>query len=149
MSILYRYTRDIKLSEDLLQETFVSIFKNLDKFDSAKGSFEAWTARLAVNAALQELRRTKEISMAEIPESSINFESSIHDRMTIAELKKTIDVLPDIHRIILNMYYYDNYSHKEIADILGIKVSSSRSQLTRARIILIERWTKLNTSGIS
>ena len=87
--------------------------------------------------------------MAEIPEGSINFESSIHDRMTIAELKKTIDVLPDIHRIILNMYYYDNYSHKEIADILGIKVSSSRSQLTRARIILIERWTKLNTSGIS
>lgn len=147
MSIIYRYTKDIKMSEDLLQDSYVKIFRNLKQFDASKGNFESWSSKIAVNTALQYLRKRKDLFVESIPELSFDFETNIHDQLTISELKEAIDKLPSVHRVILNLYYYENYNHKEISEILGIKKSTSRSQLARARILLHEKWTNLNTTG--
>lgn len=148
MSIIYRYTRDIKMSEDLLQDSYVKIFRNLNQFDVSKGHFESWSSKIAVNTALQYLRKKKDLLMEQIPESVFDFESNIDDQLTVSELKETIDKLPEVHRVILNMYYYENYNHKEISEILGIQQSTSRSQLARARMLLQSKWTNLNTTGL-
>ena len=148
MSIVYRYVKYIRMSEDLLQETYIQIFRNINSYKTSLGGFNAWSARIAVNTALQYLRKTKDILVDELPEISINEAQHIYDKLTVEEIKETIDDLPEVHRIILNLYYYENFSHEEIASLLGIKKSTSRSQLSRAKNLLVSKWTKLNTSGI-
>lgn len=147
MAILYRYTRNVNLSQDLLQETFISIFKYLENFDSKKGSFDNWTARIAVNKFLQLKRKKNEITYPEvIPEISKAGEDELISKLTVQELKAVIEQLPEIHRVILNLVYFEEYSHAEIAEILGIKPSSSRAQLSRAKVSLVSIWSKINTS---
>ncbi len=148
MSIVYRYVKDIRMSEDLLQETYIQIFRNINSYKASLGGFNAWSSRIAVNTALQYLRKRKDILMDELPELGFNETQHIYDKLTVEEIKETIDDLPEVHRIILNLYYYENYSHEEIASLLGIKNSTSRSQLSRAKNLLVSKWTKLNTSGI-
>ncbi len=143
MSIVYRYIKDIEISKDVLQETFVKIFTSLGNFDSNKGQFKSWSARIAVNEALQHLRRKKIIN-TEIHENLILEDKDLLTSMTVEEIKMTIDKMSETDRVILNLFYFDEYDHEEISKMLGIKRSSSRSQLARARKHLIMTWKKIN-----
>lgn len=149
MSIIYRYTRQIDISKDLLQETFIKIFKKLSDFNEEKGSFHNWTARIAINETLQ-YKRNKNIfsEIVDLTENMKTVDDSVLNSLTVEELRSIIYRLPEVHQVILNLFYFDEYSHNEIAELLQIEPSSSRSRLTRARKILAFHWFNLNASKV-
>jgi len=145
MSVAIRYDNDINTAKDVLQNTFIKIFNNLKKFDSEKGNFNQWSKRILINEILILKRKNKELLNGNIYLDIKSYtEIDLLDKMTVKELKKVIDKLPYVHKVILNLYYFEDYSHKEIAKILGIKESSSRSQLSVSRKLLRAEWKQQN-----
>jgi RNA polymerase sigma-70 factor (ECF subfamily) len=146
MSLLYRYSRDIHRSQDLLQETFVLIFRKLGQFNVAKGTFESWTSKIAINTYLQDYRKKNFLHYQQVPElATEDGEMSTIEKMTVKEIRVAISKLSEADSTILNLYYFEEYSHKEIAELFDIEISSSRSKLSRARKILSNYWSTLNT----
>lgn len=137
MTVCLRYTRHRMEAEDVLQDAFIKVFDNIRKFES-KGSFEGWIRRIVVNTALKNSARhsfQKELMGVEtVLESSED--PSVFSKMTEDELLKLISQLPDGYRTVFNLYVLEDYSHKEIAEALGIEESTSRSQLVKARNML-------------
>lgn len=147
MSIAYRYDSDINTAKDVLQNTFIKIFNNLRKFDSEKGSFDQWSSRILINEILMLKRKNKEfININDGIEVYTKIDSI--DKMTIKELRNVINNLPEVHKVILNLYYFEEYSHKEIASLLGIKESSSRAQLSKSRNLLKTKWNNQNLIAV-
>ena len=148
MGTIFRYTNDIGLSQDLLQETFIKIFNNLKNFDASKGTFNSWSNRIAINEYLQVKRKRNELNYEEnLPELFTNPESAMIAKMTVEELRSIIEKMPEKHRTILNLFYFESYTHEEISEMLNIKKSSSRAQLSRARKNLETIWYNLNMSA--
>jgi RNA polymerase sigma-70 factor (ECF subfamily) len=145
MSIAYRYTRDINISQDFLQESFIIIFKKLDQFEPTKGNFEGWTARILINKILEHKRKTRELYFEDYIDLEPITENTIFHKLSVDELKVEIAKLPEIYRIILQLHYFDEFSHAEIAEMLNIEQSSSRSRLTRAKQLITAGWRNLQT----
>jgi RNA polymerase sigma-70 factor (ECF subfamily) len=139
-SICYRYAKNAEDAKDLLQETFINVFQHLKGF-KAEGSFEGWIRRIAVNCSVRHYQiSVKRIDDGDI-ESSVDPStySDVIDELSAEELMKIINQLPDGYRMVFNMYAIEGYSHNEIGEILGISPSASRSQLSRARQLLVEQ----------
>lgn len=137
-SVCLKYSRNYAEAEDNLQDAFLTIFSKIAQYRD-KGSFEGWLKRITINTALQRYRGQGvfEIVNEELIE---DVELDIDDDdITIDFLLKTIQELPDRYRLVFNMYVLDGYSHNEIAQMLSINVGTSKSNLARARKILIER----------
>ncbi len=147
MSIAYRYTRDINLSKDFLQESFIIIFNKLDQFDSTKGNFEGWTARIIINKILEHKRKAREFYFEDYTDIEPIVDNPIFHKLSVDELKIEIAKLPEIYRVILQLHYFDEFTHSEIAKLLAIEPSSSRSRLTRAKQIITARWRHLQTAN--
>lgn len=135
--VCVRYLRDHQKAEDVLQETFIQVFKTIHRFEN-KGSLEGWLYRIAVNACLKELRKTKRLSF---PEEETMFDQLIewpeaYDKLNAEDILVLLDRLPEHYRIIFNMNVIEGYTHKEISTMLGIQESLSRTKLTRARKML-------------
>lgn len=137
-SVCLKYSRNYAEAEDNLQDAFLTIFKKIDQYKH-KGSFEGWLKRIAINTALQRYRGQGVFEI--INEDYIEDESvEIDDEhVSIDFLLKIIQELPDRYRLVFNLYVLDGYSHKEIANMLNIKVGTSKSNLARARKLLIEK----------
>jgi len=149
MAISFRYSNDINSAKDILQNTFIKIFSNLPKFNSEKGNFEQWSTKILINEMLMLKRKNKEFLNGNIYEGIEKYtEIDLLDKMTIDELKQLINILPEVHKVILNLYYFEEYSHKEIASLLGIKESSSRSQLSKSRSLLKNKWHNQNLIAV-
>lgn len=137
MGLCLRYCRNRAEAEDALQEAFIRIFDKLDLYDY-KGSFEGWLKRLTVNVALKsyQLKRfTHEFSgLDQLPEGS--GDPTAFARLGEQELLALVASLPEGYRLVFNLYAIEGYSHKEIAQTLGIQEASSRSQLLKARKLL-------------
>lgn len=137
MGVCLRYCRNRAEAEDALQESFIRIFDKLHLYDF-KGSFEGWLKRLTVNVALKsyQLKRfTHEQSGLEaVPEGS--GDPTAYARLGEQELMGLVMSLPEGYRLVFNLYAIEGYSHKEIAQALGIQEASSRSQLLKARKLL-------------
>ena len=135
-----RYARNSQESEDMLQEAFVKVFNSLDKF-SFKGSFEGWIRRIVVNTCLRYLEKDKitfeDIDIIEYSASNV-IQASAIENLAEEELLKVIALLPDGYKMVFNLYVIEGYSHKEIAKLLNIGESTSRSQLVKARKLLKE-----------
>lgn len=146
LGIAMRYFKDKAKAEDVLQDGFIKIFKNLHKFKN-KGSFEGWMRRIVVNTALDEIRKEKK-NQNNIELDNTNFKivhkSDIEERLQAEVLMDIVKQLPDGFRIIFNMYAIEGYSHKEIANELGISESTSKSQYSRAKAALREQLKKYN-----
>lgn len=142
LNICVRMLRDQAAAEDALQEAFVSAFRKLHTFEG-RASFGAWLKRIVVNRCLSHLSRHKplvesldeahfrEASPAEEPEADLPLDP--------AQIHEAIKSLPDGCRVIFNLYLLEGYDHQEIAGILGVSVSTSKSQYHRARMLLRER----------
>jgi len=141
LSVCLRYVSDRSAAEDVLQDGFVALFSKLDSY-KGDGSFEGWARRIFVNTALMYLRKKDALKMSEEIETayslSSNTSSQIED-IGYKELMKLIGELPAGFRTVFNMYVIEGYTHKEIADSLGITETTSRTQLSRARIWLQEK----------
>ena len=135
--ICLRYAVDKGQAQDFLQDAFVNIYKKLDQFDRMKGSFGSWASRITVNECLAYARKKTlypvNISEAEEVESTDN---SALSQLSLKEMLLLIHGLPYGYRTIFNMYVIDGFSHKEIANQMGISVSTSKSQLAKARKVL-------------
>jgi len=135
--VCLRYGKDRSTAQDYLQETFISIFKNLAQFDSNKGVFESWAKRVAVNVCLMDIRKNTlyavNINAAEMVESK---DVSALSQLSLKEMLHHIQQLPTGYRTIFNLYVIDGFSHKEIAEKLNVSISTSKSQLMKARHIL-------------
>ncbi len=144
MSICRRYARDQDMAQDILQESLILIFKNINKFEG-KGSFEGWIRKITVRAALQWIDRKwyrNEQNLVGIPqEQEISAETYIdYDGEIIMEMVMS---LPEKYRVVFNLFVVDEYNHTEIAETLKIKEATSRSHLLRARKMLQEKYLKL------
>ena len=135
--LCYRYVKDSMEAEDILITAFMKIFDKIEQFKS-EGSFEGWIRRIVVNEALTHLRRNRSMYL-ETELEQADREPDYHtlgDHLEAEDLLNMIQELPAGYRIVFNMYAIDGYSHKEIADHLGINENTSKSQLSRARVYL-------------
>lgn len=136
-AVCLRYAGNEDEAEDILQEGFIKIFKKLDSFRS-EGSFEGWIRRIFVNTAIEHFRRKKYMqSVSEKEENTIEGNDvSVLDKMAAKDIMALIKQLSPGYRTVFNMYVVEGYTHKEIADMLGISEGTSKSQLSRAKVIL-------------
>ena len=137
-----RIVNDTMEAEDIMQESFLSAFEKIDTY-SGTVSFGAWLKKIVVNRSLDALSRRKAIfedidTHLELRDES-GEDSSRNEEidLKVEEVKEAIERLPDGYRIILSLYLLEGYDHDEIADILAITSSTSRSQLSRAKQKLI------------
>lgn len=138
-----RYIGDRTQAEDILQEGFITLFTKLENF-KGEGSFEGWARRIFVTTALMDLRKKDALKMSEDIDAVRGMKADLPsqgENIGYKELMKLIMSLPPGFRTVFNMYAIEGYSHKEIADALGISETTSRTQLSRARIWL---QTKIN-----
>lgn len=126
------------------QECFYQILKCIKKYDPAKGEFEAWLYKLCYYTILNQ--KKKHIKFYELHTSHIKVEKEETDDYPISgeELIAHIQQLPEGYRMVLNLFVFEGLSHDEIADVLDITASTSRSQLTRAKALLKKRLMNKN-----
>lgn len=142
----YRITGNEDDADDVLQEAFISAFKNLDNY-RADATFGAWLKRIVVNKAINVLKRKKQESLPDdeqwdIAEETVEEEVSYHG-LTVERVKVAIQQLPEGYRAVLTLYLLEGYDHQEIGEILGVSESTSKSQLNRAKSKLRELLVKL------
>lgn len=136
-AVCLRYAGNAEEAEDILQEGFIKVFKKLDSFRS-EGSFEGWLRRIFVNTAIEHFRRKRYMMpVTEREENTIEGKYlSVLDSMAARDIMALVQELSPGYRTVFNMYVVEGYTHKEIADMLGISEGTSKSQLSRAKVIL-------------
>lgn len=136
-SVCRRYVMQLQEAEDILVCGFTKVFQKLDQF-KGQGSFEGWVRRIMVNEALTFIRRNKSMYL-EVEIEKASREPDFHklsDQLEVEDLEKMIDRLPMGYKTVFNLYAIEGFSHKEIAEKLGISENTSKSQLSRARVHL-------------
>jgi len=145
MAICYRYIGDKETSQDILHDGFIKIFTSINSFSyRGEGSLKAWMSRIFVNLSLEYLRKNEHIIKNSAPieewrEADADVEEEDIDQVPDEVLMEFISQLPEGYRAVFNMYTIEDMSHKEIGDALGINEASSRSQLSRAKTILVKK----------
>lgn len=136
-AVCLRYASNAEEAEDILQEGFIKIFKKLDSF-RGEGSFEGWIRRIFVNTAIEHFRRKRYLQpVTEKEENTIEGKSlSALDGLAEKDILALVRQLSPGYRTVFNMYVVEGYTHKEIGDMLGISEGTSKSQLSRAKVIL-------------
>lgn len=161
LGICTRYMKDRMLAEDIMQETFMVIFAKVGQFKDI-GSFEGWMKRIMVNACLKYLQKNKGNYHYDIEdvrdeqvysiqpnqeENDVNYKDSKsvieNTEFSKEEIMKVVSELPDGFRIVFNLYAIEGFKHKEIAEQLNISISTSKTQLIRARKQLQHKLFKL------
>jgi RNA polymerase sigma factor (sigma-70 family) len=143
LGVCYRYTKSMTDAEDVLQEGFIKVFKNLHQF-KFEGDIGAWIRRIMVNTAINFLKSNSKYQ-AELSFTDATLHPVSNDDPEVAintkDLAQLIRQLPPGYQTIFNMHAVEGYSHVEIGKILGINEGTSRSQYARARGLLIT-WIK-------
>lgn len=135
MTVCRRYTPNSAEAEDILQEAFIKVFRNFDRFDAQKGNIEQWIRRIVIHKAIEFWRKNQRnpfVSTEKMHEEPI-FAAEIEEQMDAEAVLHLIATLPERSRIVFNLYAIEGYSHREIAETLNINEGSSRTYLTRAR----------------
>ena len=142
--VCIRYIGDRVLAEDILQDGFVTLFSKLKDY-KGDGAFEGWARRIFVTTALMSLRKKDALKMSDELVSVRGMKTETTSQMQnigYKELMKLVMSLPPGFRTVFNMYAIEGYSHKEIADMLGITETTSRTQFSRARAWLQNKIEK-------
>jgi RNA polymerase sigma-70 factor (ECF subfamily) len=146
MSICRRYTYSKYEADDIFQEAFIDIFKGLKTYNAQKGNFEGWVYTITVNAALKNIRKNikeKQLQFEEVNDSQAP-KVYLDEFLAAEDLIRFIDQLPLGKKTIFNMYVVEGYSHKEIGGMLNISEGTSKSQLSKAKEMLIDLHNKNN-----
>jgi len=134
-ALCLKYSKNKQEAQDNLQDGFITIFSKIEQY-KFKGSFEGWLKRIVINTALQRYREKNVLNLIseEIPDK-IEVEVD-EENISLEFLLKIIQELPNRYRLVFNLYVLDEYPHKEVAEILKISEGTSKSNLSRARLIL-------------
>jgi RNA polymerase sigma factor (sigma-70 family) len=135
--VCLRYTGNGDDAQDVLQDGFVKVFRKLDSFRS-EGSFEGWIRRVFVNTAIEHFRRKHYMQpVTEREENTLESKTlTALDGLSEKDILKLVQQLAPGYRAVFNLYVVEGYSHKEIAEMLDITEGTSKSQLSRAKVIL-------------
>lgn len=142
--VCLRYCIDNEEAKDILQDGFVKVFSKIGQFAFA-GSFEGWMKRIFVNTALEYYRINKVHMYHSDVESAmhIDYEDYTVEKIGQKEILKIMNTLAPGYRMVLNLFIVEGYGHAEIAEMLGITEGTSKSQLSRARVLLQEELKKV------
>ncbi len=145
MGTCLRYTKDKERAKDILQDAFIKIFANIAKFEDT-GSFEGWMRRVVVNTAIDHLRKKKndhvflgeDSSPEDHRDEQLDEEANVKEEEAFkqAKAKEIVEALQELspaYRTVFNLYVVENYSHKEIAEMLDINIGTSKSNLAKAK----------------
>jgi len=129
-----RYLKNAETAEDVLVEAFYKVLTKLDSY-SGEGSFEGWIRRIVVNEALMNLRKNKNLKLnVEInPNLDRPTTMNVEDDLAAADILNLLNQLPTGYRTVFNLYVVEGYKHREIAELLGISINTSKSQLILAK----------------
>ena len=135
--VCLRYASNAEEAEDILQEGFIKIFNKINSY-RGEGSFEGWIRRIFVNTAIEHFRKKTYLQpIGEIEENTVEGKYlSVLDNLAEKDIIQLIQQLSPGYRTVFNMYVVEGYSHKQIAEMLGISEGTSKSQLSRAKLIL-------------
>lgn len=138
LSVCYRFAQSREDAEDMLQEAFIKVFTQIHTFQN-KGAFEGWIRRIIVHTCINFLKKYRKfnesVDLAYASAVAVK-EETVPSIMQAKQVIECIRLLPVGYRTVLNLYALEGYSHKEIADMLDIEESTSRSQYTRAKALL-------------
>ncbi len=147
MGICRRYLKSEEDAEDVLVETMFKVLTRVQDFKS-EGSFEGWVRRIAVNEALMCLRKNRLLDMTDaLQDIDMPEQQSAADQMSMHEILKALDTLPAGYRTVFNLYVVEGYKHREIADMLGVSINTSKSQLALAKERMQEALKKMGFNG--
>ena len=141
-SVCYRYVPSDDDAKDVLQNSFVKIFTSIQTFDyRGEDSFKAWMKRVVVNEALACLKQRKNLMFVEqdIASQDVADDEPQPERLSPDELHRLISELPDGYRTVVNLYVFEGYSHRQIAELLSISERTSASQFYHAKRLLAKR----------
>ncbi len=136
-----RYHHDRDTAQEVVQEGFIKVFEKIGTFDM-QGSFDAWVRRIMVNTAIDFIRRNNKVALVELQD---NYRESPEDSADELEQEfeknrrlalESIEQLSPAYKMVFNLYYVEDYTHKEIAEELGISEGTSKSNLAKAKMRL-------------
>lgn len=135
LNVSFRIVSDRDEAEDVLQESFVSAFRNLGKY-RGDASFGSWLKRIVVNNSINAVKKRKLdfVDVDDLKEGVEPEEEVIGDvDLDVGKVKEAVDLLPKGFKMVLSLYLLEGYDHKEIGQIMGISESTSKSQFNRAK----------------
>lgn len=138
LSVCYRFSQNKEDAEDMMQDGFIKVFSQIHSFQQ-KGSFEGWIRKIMVHTCINHLKKNKKFNQSVdlIHANTIQVRNdNIPSLVQAKQVVECIRMLPVGYRTVLNLFAIEGYSHKEIAELLDIGESTSRSQYTRARQML-------------
>ena len=138
LAVCYRFAHNREDAEDMLQEGFIKVFSQIHTFEN-RGSFEGWIRRIVVHTCINILKKNKKFneSVDIIHANGVQIrEETVPSIIQAKQIVECIRMLPIGYRTVLNLYAIEGYSHREIAQMLDIEESTSRSQYTRAKAML-------------
>lgn len=151
-----RYISDQDTAQEVLQEGFIKVFDKLEVFDF-KGSFEGWVRRIVVNTAIDSIRKAKRAPILKDNDNDFKMDASNeieeNEKIEMIELRaeKAVEAIQKLspgYRTVFNLFVIEDYSHKEIAEMLGISEGTSKSNLSKAKKnlkqILTEEFSKIS-----
>jgi RNA polymerase sigma factor (sigma-70 family) len=148
MSICIRYNPNRDDAMEVLNDSFMKVFNNINKFDPEK-PFKSWFRKILVNTSLDRYRQNKKFILVmdyDISELATDKEPEyIAGGMEAEEILRLLASVPELYRVIFNLYEIEGYSHDEIAGMLDIAPGTSRSHLSRARAMLRKLYGELKT----
>lgn len=135
LGICMRYVKNRAEAEDVMMEGFMKIYKLIANY-TATGSFEGWMKRIMVYTAIEHYRKMSKMPFDEFQSHDSSVDDYVIDSISARDILKLMDSMPDGYRMIVNMYAIEGYTHKEIADAMGISEGTSKSQLNRGKLFL-------------
>jgi len=147
LSVCRYYIKDVHQAEEVMLNGFFKVFTRLKSFKS-EGSFEGWMRRIMIRESISFLRKKKQLEFStddmEVYDELSNYSDA---ELDVDEIQQLIDKLPEGYRLVFNMYAIEGYKHSEIAEMLDIAESTSKSQLFKARKLLQQQIKQLNKTS--
>lgn len=135
-SIVRRYVSNESDHPDAIQEIFARAFLSIHTFDKSKGEFKFWLRRLVINQCLQHYRQKKPsalvVPLEVVKETESDDVLPLHE-LSREEIEGYLEMMPEAYRQIFMLHVFDEYSHKEVSELMDISIESSRTQLSRAK----------------
>lgn len=143
LGVCMRYAKDRAEAEDMVQEGFIKIFQNISRFKH-EGSFEGWVRRIMVFTAINFFKHRSRKFQEDLDQENYDapFEDEIIEKISAKEIIALVQQLPDGYKLVFNLYAVEGYTHKEISDMLGIAVGTSKSQYARAKTVMQQLLAK-------
>lgn len=146
LGICLRYCSSKDEAEDVMLDGFMNIFSKIKSYNK-RGSFEGWMKRVMVNTAIDNFRKNKKHyyhSDIDDFENELVIKANLLESFSAKEILNTVQQLSEGYRIVFNLFAIEGYSHQEIADMLGISINTSKTQLFKARKLLQKKLIEMN-----